>query len=128
MSPTTVFRPETIDSLRHQLGDGGGDLVTELISLYLVQAGDLVGQIESAGRASDLSLLRAAAHKLRGSTATLGGDRLAAACQRIEGTPASELDVDDAIQQVRRELGQLSAELAAYRSALRGEPGSPEHV
>jgi len=128
MSATAVFRAETIESLRHQLGDRGGDLVTELISLYLVQAHDLVSQIEAAGAAPDLSLLRAVAHKLKGSSATLGGDRLAAACQRIEAAPLAELDVDRAIQQVRHEFEQLAAELAEYRSGLRGKPSSTEAV
>ncbi len=128
MSATTVFRAGTIESLRSQLGDRGGDLVGDLIAMYLVQARDLVGQVEAAGAAPDLSRLRAAAHKLKGSTATLGGDRLAAVCQWIEGTPPAELDVDRATTEVRREFELLAAELAEYRSALVGEPGGSEAV
>ncbi|MET1007883.1 MAG: Hpt domain-containing protein [Propionibacteriaceae bacterium] len=125
---TTVFRTETLDSLRRQLGDAGGDLVAELIALFLVQGRELVGQIETAGAAPDLIRLRAAAHKLKGSTATLGGDRLAAVCQRIETPPPAELDldVDGVAHEVRREFEQLAAELTHYRSSLPPKPGSPE--
>ena len=78
-----MFQAATMDRLRRQLGDRGDDLVNELIALYLVQGRDLVGQIEAAGEALDVVRLKAAAHKLKGSTATLGGDRLAAFCQEI---------------------------------------------
>ena len=128
MSATTVFRAETLDSLRRQLGDAGGDLVAELIALYLVQGRELVGQIEAAGAAPDLIRLRAAAHKLKGSTATIGGDRLAAVCQRIEVVPPAELDLDGVTQEVRREFEQLATELARYRSSLLAKPTSPEAV
>ncbi|HYI52859.1 MAG TPA: Hpt domain-containing protein [Microlunatus sp.] len=125
MPATTVFQAETMDSLRQQLGDRGGELVGELIGLYLVQGRDLVSQIEAAGAASDATRLVAAAHKLKGSTATLGGDRLAAVCQRIEGASA-ELDVDSATSEVRREFEQLAAELVSYRSSLQPTPGHTE--
>ncbi|HEY5979586.1 MAG TPA: Hpt domain-containing protein [Microlunatus sp.] len=128
MAATMVFQTTTIDSLRSQLGDRGSEFVTGLIDLYLVQARDLVAQMESAGAASDLISLQAVAHKLKGSTATLGGERLAAACQRIETVPFVTLDVDDALREVRGEFEQLAAELVAYRSTLPGKPGSSEAV
>ena len=126
MPTTTVFRTETLDSLRRQLGDAGGDLVAELIALFLVQGRELVGQIDTAGAAPDLLRLRAAAHKLKGSTATLGGDRLAAVCQRIEAAPPGELDLVGVAHEARHEFEQLAAELARYRSSLPAKPGSTE--
>ena len=128
MSATTVFRAETLDSLRRQLGDAGIDLVAELIALYLVQGRELVGQIEAVGSSPDPIRLRAAAHKLKGSTATLGGDRLAAVCQQIEVVPPAELDLDGVTQEVRREFEQLATELARYRSSLLAKPTGPEAV
>jgi HPt (histidine-containing phosphotransfer) domain-containing protein len=127
-SRPTVFQVTTMDRLRCQLGDRGDDLVNELIALYLVQGRELVGQIEAAGEALDVVELKAAAHKLKGSTATLGGDRLAAFCQEILGAPPVELDVDRATQDVRREFEQLTAELVRYRSSLTGKPGSAEAI
>jgi HPt (histidine-containing phosphotransfer) domain-containing protein len=126
MSTTTVFRADTIDVLRRQLGDAGGVVVAELIGLYLVQGHELVAEIEAAGATPDPVMLRAAAHKLKGSTATLGGDRLAAVCQRIEAAPPTELDVDGASREARREFELLSAELTHYRASLAGTSGSTE--
>lgn len=128
MRTTTVFRADTLDSLRRQLGDAGGDVVAELIGMYLVQGHELVAEIEGAGAAPDLLMLRAAAHKLKGSTATLGGDRLAAVCQRIEAAPPADLDVDGATREVRREFELLADELTRYRSSLSATPGSTEAV
>src|SRR6478609_5884771 len=54
MSATAVLQITTIESLRHQLGDQGGDIVRGLIDLYLVQAAGLVDQICAAGAAADL--------------------------------------------------------------------------
>jgi HPt (histidine-containing phosphotransfer) domain-containing protein len=118
MSATAVLQIATIESLRHQLGDQGGDIVRGLIDLYLVQAAGLVDQISAAGVAADLEQLRASAHKLRGSTATLGGDRLAGVCRQLEDTSPTELDVGRVTEELRRELAQLAAELAGYRSTL----------
>ncbi|HEU4544852.1 MAG TPA: Hpt domain-containing protein [Microlunatus sp.] len=128
MSTTSVFRADTIDALRHQLGDAGGDVVAELIGLYLVQGGELVGEIEAAGAAPDPIQLRAAAHKLKGSTATLGGDRLAAVCQRIEVAPPAELDVGGTTVEVRREFELLAGELTRYRSSIPPTPGPTQAV
>ena len=128
MSTTTVFRADTINSLRRQLGDAGGDVVAELIGLYLVQGRELVGQIEAAGAAPDPIMVRAAAHKLKGSTATLGGDRLAAVCQRIEVAPPAELDVGGATREVRQEFELLAAELTRYRSSIPATPGPTQAV
>ncbi len=123
-----MFQVATMHRLRRQLGDRGDDLVNELIALYLVQGRDLVGQIEAAGEALDVVALKAAAHKLKGSSATLGGDRLAAFCQEILGASPVELDVDRATQDVRREFDQLAAELVRYRSSLTGKPRSAEAI
>lgn len=126
MSAAAVFRAETMDSLRDQLGDHGGDLVSELIALFLVQGRGLVDEIEAARATSDPVRLTAAAHKLKGSTATLGGDRLAAVCQRIEALSPAETAVDAAPLQVRHEFEQLVAELSRYRVSLSGEPRRTE--
>jgi HPt (histidine-containing phosphotransfer) domain-containing protein len=121
-----VFQAATMESLRRQLGDRGDELANELIGLYLMQGRDLLDQIEAAGAAPDPVRLGAATHKLKGSTAQLGGERLGAVCQRILSTPPAELDVDSATQEVRREFEQLAAELADYRSSLLRKPSSTE--
>ncbi len=140
-----MFQTATIESLCRQLGDSGPGLLDELIGLYLVQAQDLVRQIETAIADGDPPRRRAAAHKLRGSTATLGGDRLADVCLRLEASPpADHLDATDqsapatepsagettlpaAAVELRGELEALALVLTDYRRSLRtdgrGETG-----
>ncbi|MDN5762719.1 MAG: Hpt domain-containing protein [Microlunatus sp.] len=125
MITTAVFQTETIESLRHQLGDAGGNLLDELIELYIEQAGDLVGQIEAAAAALDLSHLRALAHKLKGSTATMGGGRLASACERIGVDQPGASVARGAAQEVRAEYESLVQELGKYRLSLAEQSGQP---
>lgn len=118
MNPTAVFQAATVESLREQLGDSGPGLLAELIGLYLIQARDLVDQIEHAVAADDAVSRRSLAHQLRGSTATLGGDRLAAVCLRLETAPhGDEQAVTTA--ELRGEFEALAVVLNDYRQALR---------
>ncbi len=129
MTATAVFQTATIDSLRHQLGDSGPGLLGELIGLYLLQAQDLVGQIEDAVTSDDPPRRRSLAHKLRGSTATLGGVRLAAACLRLEtvpdvvrADPDGSAELTAAATELREEFAALAVELGDYRRSLRAAP------
>lgn len=118
MTPTAVFQAATIESLRDQLGDSGPGLLSELIGLYLIQARDLVGQIEHTITDHDAPSRRSLAHKLRGSTATLGGDRLAAVCLRLETVPHHDEVVATTVE-LRGEFETLAVVLNDYRQALR---------
>lgn len=118
-SPAAVFRTATIESLREQLGASGPGLLQELIGLYLVQARDLVGRIEDAVVDRDAPGRRSLAHKLRGSTATLGGDRLAAVCLRLETPEDRDDDLTSATVALRREFEALAVVLDDHRRALR---------
>ena len=132
MSPTAVFQAATVESLRRQLGDSGPGLL-----------GELIGQIETAVAYDDPPRRRALAHKLRGSTATLGGDRLADVCLRLETAPdhpdrpdhpgrpdhaeaPARLDRDDrlttATTDLRHEYDRLAAVLSDYRRSLGAGP------
>lgn len=128
MSPTAVFQAATVESLRQQLGDSGPGLLSELIGLYLVQARDLVGRIEDAVADDDNQSRRSLSHKLRGSTTTLGGDRLAAVCLRLEtadhgsghpGGAAAEDDLAVTTAELREEFEALAVVLDDYRQSLR---------
>jgi HPt (histidine-containing phosphotransfer) domain-containing protein len=118
MSAASVFQAQTMETLRHQLGDDRRGLLREIVGQYLDQSRDLVAQMEAENTAVDPARLRALAHKLRGSTATMGGDRLAAVCHRIEHLPPAELDFRHATQKVRREYAMLADELDRYLSLL----------
>jgi HPt (histidine-containing phosphotransfer) domain-containing protein len=127
MSEMTVWQPEVIEKLRKQLGDDDGVLVGEIIQLYLVEAWDLLAQMEVAGRHFNENQLRALAHSLKGSTATVGGGRLAAACDRIEHASTAELGFPEVWQGAQREFELLAAELERHHPLLAG-PVHPRDV
>jgi len=119
MSDEPVWQPQAIEKLQVQLGDEAGVLVREIISLYLVQARHLLAQMEVAAHQSDEYPLRGLAHSLKGSTATVGGGRLAAVCDRIEHASSAELACPQLVENARREFERLAVELERYRP-LRG--------
>ena len=120
MSEMTVFQPETIERLRDQLGDEDGVLVREIIQLYLVQAWDLLAQMEVAAQHSDEYQLRGLAHSLKGSTATVGGGRLAAVCDHLEHASSAELASPEVWLTAQREFELLAAELGNHYPLLAG--------
>ena len=120
MSETTVFEPERIEKLRDQLGDEDGVLVREIIQLYLVQAWDLLAQMEVAAQHADEYQLRGLAHSLKGSTATVGGGRLAAVCDQLEHASSAELSSPEVWLTAQREFELLAAELEDNYPLLAG--------
>ena len=115
MSEMRVWQSDVIKKLRNQLGDEDGALVREIIQLYLVQARDLLAQLRVASRDADEYQIRGLAHSLKGSTATVGGDRLAAVCDRIEHASSAELASPDIWQDAQDEFELLAAELERHR-------------
>lgn len=123
MSDGRVWQPEVLEKLRDQLGDDDGVMALEIIKVYLVQARELLAQIEVAARESDEYQLRGLAHSLKGSSATVGASRLAAVCERIEHASAAELASPEISACVAQEFQLLAAEFERYRP-LRGA-GTP---
>ena len=120
MSEQQVWQPEVIEQLRRQLGDEDGTMVREIIQLYLVQGWTLLCQMEVAGRNLDEHQLRGLAHSLRGSSATVGGGRLAAACDQIEHASPTEITSPELWQRAQQEFHLLTAELERHFPVLAG--------
>jgi CheY-like chemotaxis protein/HPt (histidine-containing phosphotransfer) domain-containing protein len=77
----------------------------ELIELYLSSAAQLLVDIRNCCEAGDRSLLRKAAHKLKGASANVSADRLAVLCNTLEAiseqdSPGQVLQLVDAIEQL----------------------------
>ncbi len=64
--------------------DDGSNLVIELIDLYLKATAERIEQIRVAQMAEDLVSLKRTAHTLKGSSSTLGLQRMARACEELE--------------------------------------------
>ncbi len=70
----------------HQLGrQVGRHLADEIVQTWLRQSGQTMGVLRTAVRDRDAGGVRAAAHTLKGSSATVGATALAAVCSDLEG-------------------------------------------
>jgi CheY-like chemotaxis protein/HPt (histidine-containing phosphotransfer) domain-containing protein len=92
-----------------------GDLpeLAGLISSFIARAGDQLAIVESAVQAGEPQAIRAAAHKLKGSSRTLGASLLGAVAAKLEAAG----DAGD-VPAARRSVADLEVVFALSRSGL----------
>ena len=71
-------------------GEDEPDLIVELIDLYLVDFPQQLSVMKDSVLKADENSLKRAAHTLKGSSANLGVNGVAALCEAIEETDSSE--------------------------------------
>lgn len=79
-----VLDGTVLAELRASLGDVAAVILPDLVSTFLTQSTDLLQQVQEAAARGDEDVVRAAAHKLRGGSATFGATALATLCQDLE--------------------------------------------
>ncbi len=104
---------EVLEHLQRSLGEASNDFVIRLSHVYEGQAAQLMTEISVAADQGDLPRLGEAAHSLKGSSATLGGARLATMCEELELW-------DGPAEAVSLRVAGVQAELGAFQSELRG--------
>ena len=112
-----VWDSRPLESLARQIDDGGGVVIAHIVRVYLDQSRRLIDQLELAAERRDHDELREIAHSLKGSTATVGGGRLAALCERVEHSERPESPLWENVAAVRPEFDDLAVQLADYLSA-----------
>ncbi len=114
----TVLDSNAIGLLRELSVDEHENFINDFIDLYLEQSGGLIDGIKRHAEAGDGGELRAAAHKLRGSSLNIGAVQVAEVCgeldkKRKRNDPAKLARLlerlDAAYIAVREELGKLRA-------------------
>lgn len=113
VGPSGVLDPTIIDGLRELTGQGDG--LAELIRTFTTQADIRIKEIRRAAAGADAETVVTLCHSLKGSSATLGAQRLARLCGELEGA-ASSGDLDGAPDLVTRmadELGRAAVALDA---------------
>ena len=99
------------------------DIVARLLSQYLETSVDIVNTIRSAVRLKNATELRAAAHRLKSSSAQLGASTLAADCRELEMMGVSQElgGAEEVLSKLERHYAAVCAafqeELAKGRSA-----------
>jgi PAS domain S-box-containing protein len=116
---TPVHQQSAIDSsvfddLRAlESGSAADEFVNRLIDQYLVDATTRIAALKGAVEGGDAPALRLATHSLKGTSSTVGANRLAAMCEQLEtlvrhsafeGTPALLAKLEDEFTRVRHAL------------------------
>lgn len=113
---TRVIDPAVLASLDEAWEAGEPDLVVELIDLYLGDAPQWVEAMRTAAAGDDATVLKRAAHTLKGSSGSLGISRVAEVCGMLElNCSGSAARVDELLQLMDREFDTARAALAAER-------------
>jgi two-component system sensor histidine kinase RpfC len=106
-----VVNAETLGHLE-ELGSSPA-FVEKLIGVFLADNGALLARVEQALAARDYPEFRSLLHALKGSSASMGTDRLTALCANLGKLSDSEMRL-----QAPRVLRSLTEELAAARGEL----------
>jgi len=73
-----------LDAIRALQGDQGGDLLQQVIRLYLDSSVELLREMEKAHGENDAPSLQRAVHTLKSSSASVGARKLAELCKELE--------------------------------------------
>ena len=109
-----VLDMRVIADLRELGGVEDPGLLAELIELFLKDAPERIGEVESGLASGEIKLVERAAHTLKSSSANIGAVNLSDICKRIEAH-ARNLE-RDAITPL---LAETSRSFAEAESALR---------
>jgi two-component system sensor histidine kinase/response regulator len=113
---TQAIDQAVLASLDETWAEGEPDLVVELIDLYLGDAPQWVEAMHAAAAGNDATVLKRAAHALKGSSGSLGIRRVAEVCGMLElNCGESTLRAGELLRQLDREFATTRAALAAER-------------
>ncbi|HZN12195.1 MAG TPA: response regulator, partial [Blastocatellia bacterium] len=114
---TAALDAEVINSLRQLQKQGSGDIGDELIDLFLKEAPERLAAIRRAVEQDDPRALVRAAHRLKGSSATLGARPLAELCAQLEqrGRANAAAGAEALLVGLEGEFGRVGRALNAAR-------------
>jgi HPt (histidine-containing phosphotransfer) domain-containing protein len=95
---------------------GDDELLAELTQLFLKESPPLLERVRSAVSSADAEQLMEAAHSIRGSLATVGGEEAAQAAVQLElmGRRGELQGSTEALSNLERAVAALEQELHAY--------------
>ena len=106
-----VLDAECLDRLRDLEGPEDPSLLSELIELYLDDAGRRMKDLATATSQADLEAVARAAHALKSSSANMGALVLADICSGIECKARTGDPVDQLVQQSLSAFDEVGAAL-----------------
>ena len=115
---TSILDPTSINALRDLSSGSDSNFIYNFIDLYKTNSAAMVEEIRSHAEVEASGPLRAAAHKLRGSSLNIGGMQVAAVCGDLE-KKAKKNDMSNVMEMVELledAYEALLEELAAVRA------------
>lgn len=115
---------QAVAALRDMSPDAGSEFVSSLIDLFVREAAAQVEELRDAVARADGEAMRSLAHRLRGSSNTIGARKLAALSGQLEDH--ARRNRGSAVGRVL--VAEIAAEFARVRGALaleRSEGGAP---
>jgi HPt (histidine-containing phosphotransfer) domain-containing protein len=102
------------ESLKELMGEDG---IRELIDLFIEDGGIHIDALGSALARRDAALLADEAHALKGSSASLGANQMAALCNQLEqnGRAGTTMGADQVLEALVREFELVTGYLAKAR-------------
>ena len=119
--PRDAIDRELLGALREDLGDS--ETLRQVVTAFLERAPRMVAELRDAAAREDQAALLAAAHGLKGTSATLGALALSEHCGELE-----RLVRAGRLHEVRARLETVAAETDVASRALRREIGEPPPV
>jgi len=118
-----VVNEETLSHLE-ELGSSPG-FIEKLVNVFLADNATLVAKIESAVSAHAFKEFRNLLHALKGSSASMGADRLTRLCTSLGGLNDGELRLQapGLLRSLTHELGAARSELERYIAERRRSTG-----
>lgn len=111
---TQSFDRAVLDRLREALGDDAGVFAARLIQTFVRQGGELVLELEQAASDGDVRAVTGLAHKLKGSSGSVGGQRLVVMCDELEHWDRGTVDLVGRVRSLREAVQVLNGELSSY--------------
>lgn len=114
-TPTPILDRETIEQLRDlDDGDGDGEILVELVEMFVTDLSDHLDAIAGAIAGGDDGSARRSAHAIAGGAATIGAPRLSSAARAIERTGAEGRAVTAGEVDVLQREAQLAVSALAH--------------
>ena len=112
--PTPVVNRETLGHLRELSSNAG--FVENLVGVFLTDSDALLGRVEKALAARDYKEFRSLLHAMKGSSASIGTERLTALCGSLGHLSDSEMRLQGSnlLRSLGDELATTRAELERY--------------
>jgi HPt (histidine-containing phosphotransfer) domain-containing protein len=119
----SLLDPKTLANLRALQRPGGGDVLSQIVHLYLEKAPQLLALLHEAVTRNDAAAIFRLAHSLKSSSGNVGAVTLVELCQELEvmGRTQSTAKAPVTFAAIETEYAMIQAALAAE---LRKQPQS----